>query len=252
LLQLSALVRRLIPSVLAVCLAACGGAPSSGTNPPQTGLPDPGPASSPPTPSLPGPGDAELSALLAKIEASTRPLRPYEAVNQVQEWATGKQQRSQSKLLFRPPSTARSEYISGNGPPVGMAVLSHGGPTVQIKLPGALSFVKMTVSSRDSRSRSLVGLYPDEITPASFARLMRQPTARLMLAGRERLGQREVALVRVEGARLPGGMEGAAVGFDARSGEWLLGRFYRGRQLAYESAYVRRVERTIQDRELEL
>jgi len=252
LLQLSAFVRRLVPSAFIACLAACGGAPASVINPPPSGLPEPGQGPSLPTPALPGPGDAELSALLSKIEASTRPLRPYEAVNQVQEWSAGKQQRSQAKLLFRPPSTARNEFLSGNGPPVGMAVLSQGGPTVQIKLPGALSFVKMTVSSRDSRSRSLVGLYPDEVTPASFAGLMRQPTARLVLAGRERLGQREVALIRIEGARLPGGMEGAAVGFDARSGEWLLGRFYRGRQLAYESAYVRRVERTIQDRELEL
>lgn len=242
---------RAVMGVLAALLAACGGSPLSGTKPDPV-LPVPVPQPLLPTPGFPQQGQDELAALLARIDASTRPLRAYEAVNQVQEWASSKQQRSQAKLLFRPPGTARSEFISGNGPPVGMAVLSHGGPTVQIKLPGALSFVKMTVSSRDSRSRSLIGLYPDEVTPASFATLMRQPTARLTIAGRERLGSRDVTLIRVEGARLPGGLDGAAVGFDSRTGEWLLGRYYRARQLVYESAYVRRVERAIQDRELEL
>ncbi|MEB3299581.1 MAG: hypothetical protein VKO21_08875 [Candidatus Sericytochromatia bacterium] len=236
---------------LAALAAVSCGTSVGGGNPsaPQPGLPVL------PQPVAPGPAHpvtSGLEDLLVRVAASTQIIRSYEALNQVQEWSGTKQQRSQSKLLFRPPATAKTEYTSGNAVPVGMVVLSQGGPTVQIKLPGALSFVRMTVSSRDSRARTLVGLYPDEVTPAAFVQMLRHPAARLSLLGRERVGARETALVRIEGARFPGGMDAAVVGFDALTGEWLLGRLYRQRQLTYETAYLRRIERNIADGELEL
>ena len=190
--------------------------------------------------------------MLRLAARAVTPPRAYEAVNSVQEWESGRQKRGQARLVFRPPATARTEFIAGDANPVGMAVLSQGGPTVQIKLPGVLSFVRMTVSNHDTRARSMVGLYPDEVTPDRFYGILHRPGVRLALVGQERVGNRLATLVRAEGTNLPAGMTGIVVGFDATTGEWLLGRYFRGQQLRYETLYTRRVERSVSDAELVL
>lgn len=194
---------------------------------------------------------APPAALMEAVSRRIRHPQAFEATLLTHEWQGSRHHMMRARLLFRPPATALTYIEESNHLPAGFSVLSDGGPTVRLKLPGLLSFVKLNVSRRDPRARSLNGFYPDEVTPLAFAQWLKTPGARLSATGTAEVAGEALTLVRVEGLAFPAEMSRAEIGLSA-DGCIRLAQLYEQNTLRYECYLEAYTEREVSPGELTL
>lgn len=77
------------------------------------------------------------------------------------------------------PRISLLEVIESTQIPKGFKVRDTGGDKVKVRLPGAVSFISIEVPARSSQSRSLMGLYPSDITPEKFIEVLMDPNSQV-------------------------------------------------------------------------
>ena len=152
------------------CIASCG-ATSTGIEPPIV------PAPSPVSPVDPGqafPGS--IAQVVARVQARRQVLSPFEAVLETREWKGADFRGTKYRMLVQSSGLVKNTVLQSSTQfMTGMEMLVDGSDKVRIKLPGVLSFVKMTVSIQDERARSLNGFYPRQTDPRSSSSESRIP-----------------------------------------------------------------------------
>lgn len=211
------------------CFAACG-ATSVSVQPPVV------PAPEPLRPVDPGQGTtASIQQVVARVLSRRQVVSPFEATLETREWKASEFRGTRYRMLVQSSGLVKNIVLQSSTQfMVGMEMLVDGSDKVRIKLPGMLSFVKMTVSIQDDRARSLNGFYPRQIDPSVFILGVSDPESRLMSASPILFEGRILPVVSFSRSDLPAGVTSAEAGIDMRSGDVVVGRLLSGSRLVYE------------------
>ncbi|MEB3197976.1 MAG: hypothetical protein VKP62_12310 [Candidatus Sericytochromatia bacterium] len=176
---------RNVACTLALTLSGCGALPEAPVSAPPGRLPsgDPvGPPSAPPA--LPAPAVPTEAAfrqnLNAVLSTLSQSATSFEARYATEERVKSDYRKTVYRMLFQQqPRVSLLEVLESNHLPKGFKVRSTGSDTVQVRLPGAVSFVRLEVAARSNQSRSLMGLYPDDVTPEKFVNILMDPSTQV-------------------------------------------------------------------------
>ncbi|MNS84378.1 hypothetical protein D3C72_1182020 [compost metagenome] len=148
-----------------------------------------------------------LARTLQALRAGQGVPTSFEATYTMDEQARGKSQRTVFAMRFRhAPRVSRLEVRDSDHLPVGMRLRNENGGSVRIRLPGPAGFMAMAVPSRSPFSKTLMGLYPDQLTPDAFVAALLHPANQVKQVGRETIDGQSLLVVEVTGpqAIVPG------------------------------------------------
>jgi hypothetical protein len=104
----------------------------------------------------------------------------FEARYTLEEKWQGERRKSVYAMRFQQtPRISWMEVLESTQLPAGFKVRDTGGDKVKVRLPGAVSFIAIEVSARSSQSRSLMGLYPGDVTPEKFIDVLTDPLSQV-------------------------------------------------------------------------
>jgi hypothetical protein len=162
--------------LVTLAVAGCGSLPTAPEVPPAV----PRPPSPPPQPGLPRPNlpaeTAFRQSLNTYLQTIGAEAPSFEARYVTEEKYKGEYRKSTYLMRFQQrPRISLLEVIDSTQIPTGFKVRDTGGEKVKVRLPGAISFISMEVPARSTQSRSLMGLYPNDVTPEKFIQALTDP-----------------------------------------------------------------------------
>lgn len=140
--------------------------------------------------------------LWAALKSGERIPRSFTTLFRLEEHFQGRYQTSTWAMRFRErPRASWMELIESNHVPKGLVLLNRGDGKVTLRLPPPASFVKFDVGDRNSQSRSLMGLYPDDVSPDKFLACLQDPANQTRSLGTRVQDGLTLHLVEVRGPR---------------------------------------------------
>ena len=124
----------------------------------------------------------------------------FTATYTVEERAGDRHRRTVYDMAYRrAPFAVRLVVRESDDLSPGLAVLDTGTGRVRVKLPGLMGMLPIEVPARSERSRDLLGLYPDQVTPAAFVRALLDPASRVRALGETAIDGQPVHLLEASG-----------------------------------------------------
>ena len=210
-------------------IAACG-ATSTGVSAPI--VPQPMPRES----AVPGQGlEVSMAQIVSRVMARRQIVQSFESMLETREWKGREFRGTQYRMLMQPPSLVKNSVLQSTTQfMVGMEMLVDGSDKVKIKLPGLLSFVRMTVSAQDERAKSLNGYFPRQTDPSVFITAVTDPSIRLEPRSPLVFEGRVLPVLGFTRTDLPAGITSAEAAVDMQTGDVAVGRLLSGGKLVYE------------------